>query len=29
MPHTAGDLSALELEVLRLIVKGASNRDIA
>jgi len=29
MPHTAADLSAREVEVLRLIAKGASNREIA
>jgi DNA-binding NarL/FixJ family response regulator len=28
-PHTAADLSAREVEVLRLIAKGASNREIA
>jgi len=29
VPHTAADLSAREVEVLRLIAKGASNREIA
>ena len=29
LPQTAGDLSAREVEVLRLIAKGASNREIA
>jgi DNA-binding NarL/FixJ family response regulator len=29
MPHAAADLSAREVEVLRLIAKGASNREIA
>jgi DNA-binding NarL/FixJ family response regulator len=29
VPHTAADLSAREVDVLRLIAKGASNREIA
>jgi DNA-binding NarL/FixJ family response regulator len=29
VPHTTADLSAREVEVLRLIAKGASNREIA
>ena len=28
-PHTASDLSARAIEILRLIAKGASNREIA